>query len=127
MSKAFLRITRHPHTPAHEQKIAEALGVPQVFVVTEDVGKFGDDPVAQISAHMEAVAKRHDVDFWTGFEISAPGHILDRLEWALVPRYRPVMERDEAGRVKVQLDESGQPVRGPDGRDVLILSHYERV
>lgn len=96
-------------------------------MVTADIGKYGDDPVTQVTAHMESMAKEHGVDFWSGYEIAAPGPILDRLQWVLVPRFRPVMERDEAGRVRVVLDEQGQPVRGADGRDVLVLSHYERV
>lgn len=124
----FLRLTRHAHTSSHVAAIAAALGttVDAVTVHTQDVGDYGTDPRETISAHIRGFCldAGHDLD---GVEVTAPPPVLVSLGRLPASRYVSVMARGADGRVLVQLDESGAPVRGADGRDVLVVARYERV
>jgi len=126
--KNFLRITRHPHTPAHVDAIAAVIGCAplDLHVVTKDVGTYGADPRTTVMEHMAAVAAQEGIR-WDGVEVTGPGHVLDTLGDLEVPRYRVVMARGADGRILIQRDDAGEPVRGPDGRDVLVIESYTRV
>lgn len=125
--KNFLRITRHAHTSAHVEAIAVALACAptDLHVVTADAGAYGPDPRDTLRRHIADLAAREGVQ-WDGVEVTGPGAVLDALGDLGCPRYRAVMARGADGRVAVQLDAQGVPVRGPDGRDVLVIESYIR-
>lgn len=124
----FLRLTRHQPTSSHVAAIAAAIGTSadNVTVHTQDVGDYGSNPRETIARFIRGFCRELGSDL-DGVEVTAPAPVLAALGVLPADRYVSVMARGADGRVLVQLDESGAPVRGSDGRDVLVVDRYERV
>lgn len=117
-----LRITRHALDEERMTFLRDVFGN-DLLVVTEDI-RYGDNPVANVSALIERTEQEGDDRKVIALEAQAPFPVLVKLvdaKLALgVDLIRAQFARDEGGRAIVRGQDAG-------GRDILAFSHYEKL